>query len=552
MDERDHSDRGRDRGADVVPFPVRPRDPGVDPLALEPEAMRELGYRVVDLVVDRLARLDERPAVQGASRAEMERRLRQTAPERGQDFEQILAQLEHDVLPFASSSDHPRFFAYVPSCPTWPGVLGDLIASGFNVYQGSWVESARPSELELIVLDWFKEWVGYPDTAAGLLLSGGSAANITAMACAAEHRLEADTRGDAVVYLSSHTHSSVVRGARALGFRAEQIRVLPVDSCYRIRLEALDRALRADKRAGRIPFMVVANAGTTNSGAIDPLADLAAICAEHGIWLHADGAYGGFAVLTERGRKLLRGLALADSVTLDPHKWLYQPYESGCLLMRDGKQLRAAFRMTPDYLRDSEVGETQGEVNFSDLGLQLTRASRSLKLWLSLKYFGVDAFRAAIDRSLDLARHAQVRIETFAELELVAPAVLGVVCFRRRPDGVRDEDELEDLNAALIAGLAESGRGMISSTRLDGRFVLRLCVLNHNSSAADVDEVLDYLESSSLGELRALADVVGHSPKTGEGSEAFRFARYRRDPELLTREAGALAAEDDDFGVTLL
>jgi glutamate/tyrosine decarboxylase-like PLP-dependent enzyme len=552
MDERDRSDRQRrDRGADVVPLPVRAREPGVDPLALEPEAMRELGYRVVDLVVDRLARLGERPAVQGASRAEMERRLRQPSPERGEDFEQILAQLEQDVLPFASASDHPRFFAYVPSCPTWPGVLGDLIASGFNVYQGSWVESAGPSELELIVLDWFKEWVGYPEGASGLLLSGGSAANLTAMACAAQHRLGVERRGDAVVYVSSHTHSSVVRGARALGFGAEQIRVLPVDSRYRIRLGALDRAVSADRRAGRVPFLLVANAGTTNSGAIDPLAELAAICADEEIWLHADAAYGGFAVLTERGRKLLRGLSLADSVTLDPHKWLYQPYESGCLLMRDGKLLRQAFHMLPDYLRDSDVGETRGEVNFSDLGLQLTRASRSLKLWLSLKYFGIDAFRAAIDRSLDLARRAQLRIETSPELELVSPAVLGVVCFRRRPEGVRDEAELEELNAALVAGLAESGRGMISSTRLDGRFVLRLCVLNHNSSSADVDEVLDYLEASSLGELRTLADVVGHALEAGEGSEAYRFARYRRDPELL-EETPLPDAEGDDFGVTLI
>ncbi len=550
MDERDHSQtEHREREADLLPLPVRPRDPLVDPLAIDPETMRELGYRVVDLVVGRLASLGEQPAVRGASRAEMERRLRQAAPSRGEAFDQILGQLERDVLPFASSSDHPRFFAYVPSCPTWPGVLGDVLAAGFNVYQGSWLESAGPSELELIVLDWFKEWIGYPEQAAGLLLSGGSAANLTAIACAAEDRL--DDRSSATVYLSSQTHFSVVRALRVLGFAEEQIRVLPVDSRYRIRLEVLDRTIRADRRAGRHPFMLVANAGTTNSGAVDPLPELSAVCDEHGLWLHADAAYGGFAVLTERGRKVLRGLALADSVTLDPHKWLYQPYESGCLLMREGRLLRRAFHMLPDYLRDADVAESRGEVNFSDLGLQLTRASRSLKLWLSLKYFGVDAFRAAIDRSLDLARHAQIRIETSREFELVSPAVLGVVCFRRRPEGVRDADELEDLNAALVAGLADSGRGMISSTRLDGRFALRLCVLNHNSSMADVDEVLDYLETTSVGELRKLADVVGHALATGDGSESFRLARYRRDPELL-RDTGAPVADDDDFGVTLL
>ena len=399
------------------------------------------------------------------------------------------------------------------------------------------------------MLDWFKEWIGYPTGASGLLMSGGSAANLTAMACAAQHRLEG-RRHEGVVYFSSHTHSSVARAARALGFTLDQLRVLPVDSRYRIRLDALERAMETDRRAGRTPFMVVANAGTTNSGAIDPLADLAALCAERGAWLHADAAYGGFAVLTERGRRLLRGLALADSVTLDPHKWLYQPYESGCLLMRDGKLLRRAFHLLSDYLRDADIGEAQTEVNFSDLGLQLTRSSRALKLWLSLKFFGVDAFRSAIDRSLDLARHAQVRIECSDDLELVSPAVLGTVCFRRRPAGVVDEAELEDLNAALVAGLAESGRGMISSTRLEGRYVLRLCVLNHTSGMEDVDEVLDYLEGRSLAEVRELAEVVAHALEGGEGTEAFRFAHYRRDPEQLpeTPNSPVPAGEDDDEG----
>jgi aromatic-L-amino-acid/L-tryptophan decarboxylase len=258
-----------------------------------------------------------------------------------------------------------------------------------------------------------------------------------------------------------------------------------------MRPQALAAAMAADLRAGRRPLFVAASAGSTSTGAVDPLPELAALCHEHGVWFHVDAAYGGFAALTERGRRWLAGMELADSVTLDPHKWLYQPFECGCLLVRVGRRLGEAFRIQPDYLKDTEAAEL--EVNFSDLGVQLSRTSRALKLWMSLRYFGLDAFRGAIDRSIDLALLAQARIEASARLELLTPAKLGVVCFRRRLDGM-DEDGLERLNQGLVEGLAASGQGLISSTRLRGRFALRMCVLNHTSGAGDVERVLDWLE----------------------------------------------------------
>jgi hypothetical protein len=263
-----------------------------------------------------------------------------------------------------------------------------------------------------------------------------------------------------VAYLSDQAHSSMARAARVLGFRPNQVRVLPVDDGYRMRPEALAAAMAADLRARRRPLFVAANAGATSTGAVDPLPELAAVCREGG-------------------------------VTLDPHKWLYQPFECGCLLVREGQRLREAFQIQPDYLKDTEAAEL--EVNFSDLGVQLTRASRALKLWMSLRFFGVEAFRAAIDRSIDLARFAQARIEASAQLELLTPARLGVVCFRRHPEGM-DEDGLERLNQRLVEGLAASGQGLVSSTRLRGRFALRMCVLNHTSRAQDVERVLDWFE----------------------------------------------------------
>jgi aromatic-L-amino-acid/L-tryptophan decarboxylase len=465
-----------------------------DPLGLDPETMRRLGYQTVDLLVDRWVGLHEQPVLRRGTPTELARRLTGSPPEGPQSFERILEQLGSDVLPFVSHNDHPAFFAYIPGCGTWPGVLGDLVASACNLEASSWVQAAGPSQLELVVLGWFKQWIGYPEEAAGVLVSGGSAANLTALACAREALLGA--MSDRVVaYLSDQAHSSMARAARVLGFRPNQVRVLPVDDGYRMRPEALAAAMAADLRAGRRPLFVAASAGATSTGAVDPLPELAALCRERGVWFHVDAAYGGFAALTERGRRWLAGMELADSVTLDPHKWLYQPFECGCLLVREGQRLHEAFRIQPVYLKDTEAAEL--EVNFSDLSVQLSRTSRALKLWMSLRYFGIDAFRAAIDGSIDLALFAQARIEASAQLELLTPAKLGVVCFRRRPEGM-DEDRLERLNQQLAEGLAASGQGLVSSTRLRGRFALRMCVLNHSSRTQDVERVLHWFERAPL------------------------------------------------------
>ena len=467
----------------------------MDPLSIAREEMRRLGYRTIDLLVDRLS-APPGPVIGRATPDEMHARLATPPPEGPCDYETILADLTEDVLPFMARASHPRDFAFIPGEGTWPGALGDLIGAALNIDACWWLGAAGPSELELLVLDWFKGWLGYPPTASGVLVSGGSAANMTALACARELRV-GSMRDDLVVYVSDQTHSSVARAARVLGFRPDQVRVLPVDDGGRLRLDALCHAIAADRRAGRTPLSVVANAGTTNSGAVDPFHEIAAICAAEEIWLHVDGAYGGFAVLTERGRGVLAGIDLADSITLDPHKWLFQPFECGALLIREGSGLRTAFEITPDYLKDVEV--LNREVNFSDLGVQLTRSARALKLWMSLRYFGVAAFRQAIDQGLDLVQAAAARIDRSPALELLSAPQLGIVCFRRHPDGVDDEEQLDALNAKLVAGVDERGVGFVSSTRIKGRYAIRLCVLNHSSTAADVDAVLDFLEYESAG-----------------------------------------------------
>jgi aromatic-L-amino-acid decarboxylase len=506
-----------------------------DPLGLDPETMRRLGYQTVDLLVDRWVGLREQPVLRRGTPTELARRLHGSPPEGPQGFDGILEQLGSDVLPFVSHNDHPAFFAYIPGCGTWPGVLGDLVASACNLEASSWVQAAGPSQLELVVLGWFKQWIGYPEQAAGVLVSGGSAANLTALACAREALLGA--MSDRVVaYLSDQAHSSMARAARVLGFRPNQVRVLPVDDGYRMRPEALAAAMAADLRAGRRPLFVAASAGATSTGAVDPLAELAALCRERGVWFHVDAAYGGFAALTERGRRWLAGMELADSVTLDPHKWLYQPFECGCLLVREGQRLHEAFRIQPAYLKDTEAAEL--EVNFSDLSVQLSRTSRALKLWMSLRYFGLDAFRVAIDRSIDLALFAQARIEASAQLELLTPAKLGVVCFRRHPEGM-DEDRLERQNQQLAARLAASGQGLVSSTRLRGRFALRMCVLNHTSRTQDVERVLDWFERAPLPPATAEPPTLPH-PYDRDPPVAESWPNHRLAGGLDTARLGRL------------
>jgi len=364
------------------------------------------------------------------------------------------------------------------------------------------------------VLGWFKDWVGYPPEAAGILVSGGSAANMTALACARESRA-GTMADDLVAYVSDQTHSSFARAARNLGFRSEQVRVLPVDEHFRLRTDLLAAAMDADLAAGRRPLFVSANGGATNTGAVDPLPELADLCRDRGAWFHVDAAYGGFAVLAETGREQLVGLERADSITLDPHKWLYQPYECGCLLVHAAPALEGAFSITPDYLKDAIA--SAGEINFSDLGMQLTRSSRALKIWVSIRYFGLDAFRLAIERTLELAGAASDRIDQSEELELLAPPSLGVVCFRRRFGGLDDEEALERLNGQLVSALEASGLGLVSSTRLHGRYAIRMCVMSHTTQSADVERVLAFLEEAEVS--RTVTSPLAH---------------YERHPDITT------------------
>jgi aromatic-L-amino-acid/L-tryptophan decarboxylase len=480
-------------------------DLGRDPLALTSEQIRDLGYRAVDLLADQLSDRSI-PAMTRGDPAELRARLGGPPPDQPRDWGELLEQTACDVLGPMSRLAHPGYFAFIPAASTFPGALGDLIASALDIDVGSWMSAAGPTQVELVVLDWFKSWIGYPQDAAGILVSGGSAANITALACARESII-GPMSDRVVLYTADQTHSSIARAARLLGFRPDQVRILPTDAEHRLRLDALVGSIDADAQTGRQPLIVAANAGATNTGAIDRLAELSAICRERGLWLHVDAAYGGFASLSERGRAALAGIELADSVTLDPHKWLYQPIECGAVLVREGELLRQAFTINPDYLTDYK----SAAVNFSDLGVQLTRSARALKIWLSFNYFGADAFRGAIDRAIELAQRAEQRVRESPTLELLSPASLGIIAFRRTFDGGEDERMLERLNAELVREFELTGRGLVSSTRLRGGYAIRMCVMNHTTGPVDVDDTLQWFASAPRPRLAADIDLAAHA-----------------------------------------
>jgi len=466
-------------------------------LQMTPERMRELGQKVVELLVERMESLPDDGAWEGDFQQSLREQLLENPPETGRPAEEVIARAARDILPFATRLDHPRCFGFVPSAPTWPGVLADFMASAYNINACTWLVASGPSQIELVIMDWFRQWFGYTDKAGGLLTSGGSAAAVNAFVTARE---AAGNPERTTVYMSNQSHSAQIRAARIVGVRQEFIRLLPTDANHRLDIDALRRAVADDRAAGLTPILICANAGATSNGAVDPLNALAQYCADETIWLHVDASYGGFAVLTERGKQLLQGIEHADSIAVDAHKWLFQPYEVGALLVRDAQALEDAFRIHHDVLQDTIWGANHP--NFSDRSLQLSRSFRALKVWMSIQTFGLAAFRQAIDNGITLAERAADYIGNSSVLELMAPVSLGVVCFRINPrQSGMNEDTIKDINRTILAHLFWDDRAFISSTLVAGAFSLRLCIINHTTIWKDVQETLEAAESFARTEL---------------------------------------------------
>lgn len=460
-------------------------------LQLTPDQMREFGYRVIDQLVDHFEHLPEKRATQIGTRAELEARLREPLPESGMDVAEVLDKLQRDVWTHISHTNHPRFFAFIPAPSNFVSAMAETLSAGYDPFAGTWLGASATAQIELVTIDWLRQLCGLPETAGGHFVSGGSMANLTALAVARHVKLD-DQIEKAVVYYSDQTHSCVDRALWLLGFSREQMRKLPSDDDYRLNLTELREAVARDRAAGEKPFCVIANAGTTNTGAVDPLAELADYCPSENLWLHVDGAYGAAAVLCERGRRMMAGLELADSLALDPHKWLFQPYETGVVLLRDGSLLRKSFHVLPEYMHDTQRGLE--EVNFCEQGIQLTRSFRALKMWMSLKVFGVEAFRQAVERGFELAELAERMLRESACWEVITPATLGIVSFRYVDENASEAD-LNHFNQRLVEAAIKDGFAFPSSTVLRGRTVLRMCPINPRTTDEDIRATVQRLET---------------------------------------------------------
>jgi glutamate/tyrosine decarboxylase-like PLP-dependent enzyme len=460
-------------------------------LELTSEEMRSLGYRIVDQIVEHFETLPSKPVMRVSPRVELEAELREPLPEDPAPIESLLDQLRRVVWPNIGNVQHPRFFAFIPSPSNFVSVMADALGAAFNPFAGNWLEGSGPAQIELVTIDWLREMCGLPETAGGLFVSGGSMANLTALAAARRAMLN-ERSGDAVIYFSDQTHNSIEKALRVLGFTREQIRSMPSDEYFRLPVESLRQAVTEDRADGKQPFCVIANAGTTNTGAVDPLDQLADFCKLENLWLHVDGAYGAAACLSERGRKLLTGIERADSLSLDPHKWLFQPFEIGCVLARDARLLKKTFHTMAGYLEDTKRAEEE-EINYYDYGVQLTRGFRALKLWLSIKTFGAAAFREAINRGFEMAEFAESLLRQSDCWRIISPATFGIVTFRFVAENLT-ESEINEIHRRMVEMMSEDGFAFANSTSIRGQTVMRLCTINPRTTEDDVRATIRQLE----------------------------------------------------------
>jgi len=473
---------------------VRPPEPVRD-LDWGPAETRELTGEMLDLWVELMERMPELPVAPAAGSAEMAAEMNLPIPEQPLPPAEIGRLLRPLVFDHSTLCGHPGFLAYISGSGTIPGAAADLLAAGLNPNVGGWSLSGGATELELHLMRWIAARFGLPEGASGLMTSGGATSNFTALKAARDAHAPGNVRADGVdgmrlvLYASEEAHATIAEAADMLGLGERAVRSIPTDDAFRMRVDELERALADDLAAGMRPFCVVATAGTTATGAIDPLAAIADTCERHNLWLHVDAAYGGAAAFAPELRGLLDGIERADTISFDPHKWLYTPQSSACLLARDPGRLRAAFSIDAAYVREDAELSGRG-INIGELGPQWSRAFIALKVWMSLAAHGTDAYARRIAHDVELARYLDERVREHADLEPTCPVTLSIACFRYAPAGV-DDATLDALNERLMIEIRRDGRTCPSNAVLRGRYSLRACFANHRTEAEVVDALVD-------------------------------------------------------------
>ncbi len=467
---------------------------------LDPEdwsTVRSAAHRALDTVLDIQASIRERPAWRPVPEASQALLSTTRAPQRGVDFAEVVDDMLEHIAPYTAGHAHPRFWGWVCGTGTPIGMVADMIAAGVNASSGTFNDA--PSQVEAQVIRWMRDLMGFPEGSSGILTSGASVANIVGLAVARDAQLGADApRGRGVplrglgsfatptVYASAEVHSSVDKAIALLGIGRENLRKVPVDENFKIRPEALLAAIEADRAAGYRPIALVANAGSVNTGAIDDLQAMADIAEQQDLWLHVDGAIGALAVISPKLRPRFAGIERADSIAFDFHKWLYVPYEAGCVLVRDIEKHRASFTVAASYLQAPPRGVGAQGNSSNTRGPQLSRGFKALKVWAQLRAYGLGRLGRMLEQNVEQVQHLARLVDASPELERLAPAALNILCFRYRADHL-DETALDALNLELMMRLQESGVAVPSGTRIGGRFSLRVANTNQRTRHADFD-----------------------------------------------------------------
>jgi aromatic-L-amino-acid decarboxylase len=461
--------------------------------------MRAMADEVVGRCIAHIAALDGAPACGDVDAAALCRTMRERAPEQGVALEPLLDQLFRDWIPRSFTAPSPGYLAFIPGGGLYPAALADFIADATNRYTGVWQAAPALVQLEANTLDWLRDWMGFPPETRGLFTTGGSMATFNAIVCARERHLGADIRRG-VLYTSDQAHHSVLKSAKLAGIMPDRVRPIASDDRYRMRIDRLAEAVGVDRRAGLTPFAVVSSAGTTNTGAVDPLDAIADVCAREGLWHHVDGAYGAFFYLSADLRDTLRGLPRADSLTLDPHKGMFLPYGTGALLVRDGAALRAAHEATADYL--PAMPHPEDFYDPSQHGPELSRGFPGLRVWLSVKLFGAAAFRDALAEKRALTLDARRRVAELPGIVIDAEPELSLFAFHLTWPGASKADE-DAATRALMDKTTERGRVMVTGCTAHGRALGRVCVLSFRTHQPQIDALIEDLAA-------AIKDITTH------------------------------------------
>ncbi|WP_396611809.1 pyridoxal phosphate-dependent decarboxylase family protein [Haloferax sp. S1W] len=482
---------------------------------LDPDEFRELGYQMVEIIAEYLDSIDDRPVFPGKPQEEIEAVFDDPLPEHGQDPADILDEWPDRVLPNATHLGSPRYFGFVNGSGMPMGALADALAASVNMNSGGWKAAPSATEIERQTIEWIAEMIDYPVDCGGLFTSGGTMANLTGILTGLRAKAEYDTKsgglqssdrsGQFTLYMADHEgHTSIYRVAELLGLGNDAVRLVPSDDDFTMNVDALVEQLERDEADGDVPFCVIGQVGSINVGAIDPLEEIATVCEDRDLWFHADGACGAFGAVLPEKRTQYAGLERADSVTLDPHKWLYIPYECGCILIQDESKMAESFAMSASYLEGTRRTPYEGP-DYYEIGPQMSRGFRALKVWMSLKHIGVEGYRAFLSRSVHCAEHLDSRVRESDDFVALHEPNLYIYSFQYAPQDLRAaaaegtvsreavDEYLDELNQRIADEIQLSGVAFVMTTSIHDRTVLRLSICSHRTTPEDIDRTFETL-----------------------------------------------------------